>query len=386
MKLELVKYLMFQTKYDIISKEVIEGITIYEGTTHFIKDNHLNNIEIYKNIVLLFTPLKPSTLTAKGQFSNVQFNEEEIIDSLTIPSGCNILKVGCNFGEIFNEDPPFIPLEKPKRKSNRGRKPKEKKITRKTQGTGKYFSSQMQALVFNRLLEKILKIKIFRNGVFQVPGIYDKEMRDLIQPAKDLRKWLRHEFSDNSIEIVYFISVMRNYTCKLLDDGYCIILDNLKKVLLAEKRNTDYRDEVVGLLKNQYWHRVIPYVGKSSVMRIAEIQYDVERYSGLMVKFRRPVPWNTDKKTTIKILGSGKINFDGCNSEIEAIELFYWLQSFFHKHRKKIIYDENSESDESSSSGSGESIYDDMLESEDDDDEGFRLRLIRAGISYHKDD
>ena len=105
------------SKYDPVCYIKIEGIKIYRGTTHFIKELHKTNIAVYQeNHVELFTILKPSTLTAKGEFSNVEFMEEEVIDCINIPPGCNILKVGCNFGEIFNSQPPFVPEEKPKKK------------------------------------------------------------------------------------------------------------------------------------------------------------------------------------------------------------------------------------------------------------------------------
>ena len=102
------------------------------------------------------------------------------------------------------------------------------------------------------------------------------------------------------------------------------------------------------------------YIGyKNNTIGIAEIQNNCERYSGLIIKFYRPVQWRMDKRTTIKILRSGKINIDGGNSVEESYELYYWLESMFSEHFTSILYNPVAlyESDEYNV-GSGESIYD----------------------------
>ena len=102
---------------------------------------------------------------------------------------------------------------------------------------------------------------------------------------------------------------------------------------------------------------------KNNAIDIAEIQNNCERYFGLILKFYRPVPWKLSKKTTIKILRSGKINIDGGNSVEEAYELYYWLENVFLKNYETIIYDPSNIEDESDEYdiGSGGSVYDEDL-------------------------
>lgn len=366
----------------------IQGIKIYEGTTVSIKKDTLSRIEFFRHTpCVLFTSLEPSTLTAKGRFTNVKFVEKKLIERVTIPDGSNILKIGCNYGEVFNAAPPYKQPKKKEKTSNRGRKRKKKISTRKIQGSGKYFSSQIQALVYNEMAKKALKIKIFRTGVFQVPGIYDTDMLDLIKPTQDLKTWLRYTFNDDTIGIEYFISVMRNYKCRFKNPGKKLLLDEMKVALLAEKDNEVYSNDIRSALKNifPFYSIIADYVG-SNFMSIAEVHYKPERYFGLMIKFRRPVPWNTEKKTTIKILSSGKINFDGCNSELEALELYYWLCQFIEKNSGTIVYDPDEYESEDSSEASEKSIYDDDDIDADSDDEPLETPKVREGLSYHISD
>ena len=60
----------------------IDGIKIYTGTTQCIKTSLNRSIDSYKNVIMnsgkemLLSPLKPSTLTAKGKFSNISFSQK----------------------------------------------------------------------------------------------------------------------------------------------------------------------------------------------------------------------------------------------------------------------------------------------------------------------
>ena len=91
------------------------------------------------------------------------------------------------------------------------------------------------------------------------------------------------------------------------------------KIILTKKYNID----------NDTIKNIQDYIGKYvNKIQIAEIQNNCERYFGLIVKFCRPVPWKINKRTTIKILRSGKINIDGSNSIEESIELYLWLKIY----------------------------------------------------------
>jgi hypothetical protein len=359
-----------------------KGIKIYTGTTRYLKQKLRRSIASYKKAIsgtgkqILLSPLKPSTLTAKGKFNNIEFNEEEIIDMLAMPKDPCILKIGCNYGEIFNLESRHQPPNKKVKKSNRGRKPKMKaKSKRKLQGTGKYFSSQITFEVYHPEYKKIYKIKLFRNGHFQVPGVSHTEMNDLIYPITILRDYLREQFYDDSIETVYFISVMRNYKCSFENPNLFVYLNKLENVLINEKKAEKFNIDLQHIIDSQYSSREHPwidttkeYIGHINQMNIAEIQNNCERYFGLIIKFYRPIPWKKDKKTTIKILRSGKVNFDGGNSEEEIFELYYWLQWFILMNYEKVVYDEDAPDSDSTDTSGYESLYDTDSDSDSDSD------------------
>jgi hypothetical protein len=363
---------IYENKYDPLNYEMIEGIKIYTGTTTH-SDKQLGaTISQYKGLLnkqqKIFSELVPSTLTAKGKFNNIYFNEEDIIDMLTTPVGGYILKIGCNYGVIINPSPDYVAPPVRVRVSNRGRKPKNKpKSKRKLQGSGKFFSSQITFEIYNKVNCKIYKIKLFRNGGFQVPGVNKPNMSDLIIPIKILREYLRNEFVDNAIDIQYFISVMRNYICRIIDKNMLIRLNELETLLkgLKEMENIEPIIDVVDKF-HQRFNILCPeiikeYIGeKNNTIGMAEIQNNCERYFGLILKFYRPVPWKMTKRTTIKVLRSGKINIDGGNSIMESYELYHWIESMFAEYSSTILYNPTDIVSESDGYciGSGESVYD----------------------------
>jgi len=362
-----------ENKYDMLNYNIIDGVRIYDGTTKY-SDKHLdNNITYYKNFMndsnKIFTELVPSTLTAKGKFNNIYFNEEDIIDMLSTPVGGYILSIGCNYGVIINPSPDYTAPPVKIRISNRGRKPKNKpKSKRKLQGTGRYFSSQITFEIYNNFNKKRYKIKLFRNGGFQVPGVNKPDMSDLIVPIKILRDYLRAEFMDDSIDIQYFISVMRNYICRLRSDNTLIRLNELQTLLKTNKEmdSLDPANDLIDLLHKKYniigYESIKEYIGiKNNVICMAEIQNNCERYFGLILKFYRPVHWKMHKRTTIKVLRSGKINIDGGNSIKESYELYHWIESLFAQYAHSILYnpDTINITDDNYDIESGESLYDD---------------------------
>jgi TATA-box binding protein (TBP) (component of TFIID and TFIIIB) len=365
---------IIENKYDTLNYTVHDGIKIYTGTTYHSNIKITESLNKYKNFInptkKIFTELVPSTLTAKGYFTNISFEEAEIIDMLSEPSGGFILKIGCNYGEIENKNPDYVEPPPKVRVSNRGRKPKLKpKSKRKVQGSGKYFSSQITFNIYNPDNDKIYKIKLFRNGKFQVPGVKKPDMTDLIKPIKILRDYLRKEFVDDNIEIQYFISVMRNYICRMNNDNILIRLSDLE-TLFKNQKNMDNSNPLCDHIDNFKLSKlssdtIKKYLdNKQNEIGIAEIQNNCERYFGLILKFYRPVMWKMNKRTTIKILRSGKINIDGGNSIEEAYELYHWLEYIFTEFASVILFDKTNAvitSDTDTDSDSVESIYDDDL-------------------------
>lgn len=322
--------------------DVIDDIKIYTGTTRRSHELYMKSIDYLKSLIKdskLFTDIEPSTLTAQGSMSNVSFDEREIFDMLSDPRD-NILMIGCNYGEKFNPNY-VIPEAAPR--SGRGRKPKPKpKTQRKPQGSGKYFSSQITFLIRHPETSIIYKIKLFRNGVFQVPGIKDPSMSDLVMPICILRDYLAYNF-DEDVQVLNFRAVMRNYKSKLIDSTVHIDLEELENCINRHKSYQKFLPALKKILKPlapKFVDRALKFIGKTNPLNIAEITYNTDRCFSLILKFYRPTKSDMNKKTTVKLLKrGGKINFDGGNSELEILELYYWIQYIYTLHQKDIIVD-----------------------------------------------
>lgn len=353
-----------------------DGIKIFDGINQDVKTTYERKISAMSSWVKekLLTPLQPSTLTAQGIMSGVHFDERNLIEILPNPTGA-ILMIGCNYGELFN--PEYKPVVKTK-VSGRGRKPKPKKESkRKTQGNGKYFSSQITFLIRHPELNTDYKIKLFRNGVFQVPGVHNPTMLDLVLPVKILREYLTGVFT-TEIQIMNFTAVMRNYKSKLLDDNLHVCLERLEEIIVKEKSPANYKhtiDYMSSPLLDRHRDAVRAMMKFYNPLNIAEMTYNTDRCSSLIIKFYRPSIADNGKKTTVKLLKKGKINFDGGNSQQEVDELYHWLEYIYTKYAAEILFDihtiTNSYASDTSS-GTGESIYD--SDSDDEPDSPVRTR------------
>jgi hypothetical protein len=236
----------------------------------------------------------------------------------------------------------------------------QKYSRRKILGCGKYFSSQITFEIFGSSSQKIYKIKIFRNGNFQAPGIKNKEMLDIIDPLISLINYLKEQF-ETDINIAYIISVMRNYLSnvitkpfisKLKDHngkdkiiGTHIFLDRLD-IKCRQEKNSNYITpnealQIYNILSKIFNNKIACIIYdfcNFTTIKIAGITNNSEKSGGLLLKFDRPIPEKPNKKMTVKITSTGKINFDGCNSEIEVQELYYWLHNIFRRHYNEIIF------------------------------------------------
>lgn len=194
----------------------------------------------YKQVPLLFSIIENSTCTVEGLLSNVSHTEEEFTPILECEG--DIVAIDSNFGHKKLESYYNAPKI---RKSNRGRKKKEKpKSNRKFQGDGSSFNSQIsftvlgivirkkplmpdkhsaKAVIFTEdkvIYEKFTKeykIKIFRNGKFTVPGVLTEDLSDVRAPLTKLSYYFSDLFIEN-VEIINLFSVMRNYKFHLLNE------------------------------------------------------------------------------------------------------------------------------------------------------------------------
>lgn len=310
------------------------GIRIYTGLTEQIRQTLQLRIDNYRRVLARYMEQSPtiprlgcltsSTITAQGCITGIQFNEEELITRIPPPTG-NIMFIGCNFGELSN--PAYVQKQKPQKSTVKGRRPKLKtRPKRIMKGTGKYFGSQMTFDIMNVENGHIYKIKLFRTGVFQVPHVRSPDMGDLCGPIITLLEYLKPIFGP-TITVTDFKAVMRNYKSELTDPNHYVDLQQMNSVLRQLKNDDRFTEPDAEELHSQ-------------ALGIAEITYNVDRHASLLVKFNRPTTADPTKQTTIKLIKSGKINFDGGSNRLEIEELYLIISMIYATKSAEVIVDQ----------------------------------------------
>jgi len=93
---------------------------------------------------------------------------------------------------------------------------------------------------------------------------------------------------------------------------------------------------------------------KSKDNLLSHIKYDQENYPGFLIKVKTPIFNANDKRTTIKVFPSGKVNIDGSNNQKEATFIYYWLNDLFCQH-PEFIYEPRQNYNDSDSEFSSDS-------------------------------
>lgn len=321
--------------------EYITSLTMH---TNAPIDANVNlHVGVDADTMIHFTEYKLSTITVDAFLTNVEFHEEDMVQWAT--PNKRVIRVCSNFGEVIYDKytPPL-----PKVKSNRGRKKKEKpKKKRQIQGSGKYMNSQATFEVLSiNIPNKIYKIKIFRNGRIQIPGVINDNLDDAIDVIEQARLVvidalgmslddvkLRNS-SGGEIGIVMKNTIWRTVDIHNNPDRW-IIDQNIFKELLLEQRakfeNIQILDQTVKL--------------------------NPELYQGLTFKLKTK---SYPTHSTYKIFRSGKINLDRCNDANEQFALSKWLLDFINDNRKIFMYDQTivntmgDDSDDSDADASGD--------------------------------
>lgn len=132
-----------------------------------------------------FSPPVPTTITINGQLNGVDMMEETLIKYVDIEQ--SLACVECNFGHKMTPEYRLIYEEECKRREDKAKlkvtKKKPGQQERKVQGDGTCFASQLTFIdrkyvpaycdgdtVEDYEVRKFFKIKVFRNGVLQIPG------------------------------------------------------------------------------------------------------------------------------------------------------------------------------------------------------------------------
>jgi len=284
-----------------------------------------------------FNDLTLSTITVESKISNIKFKESELILKLGLSDKIpEIIKIGCNYGEYISDK--YIELTTSVKKSNRGRKKKNKPISnRKVQGNGKYFNSQITFTILDSDDKKFYHLKLYTNGTIQITYVCYEDIT-LIQPIIDLVikvispiDSIKINLSDD-IKMVYLKSIMRNYKFNIIPENTFIDLNKLKLILLQFK---EYQNKQ---LTNNF-QNIIEYDNNLLLsLEIGLIKCNFEKYTGIIVKFKTPLIDKPHKLTTVKIFSSGKINIDGANTYDESFIIKKIISSLIYYNKNNIIY------------------------------------------------
>lgn len=259
----------------------------------------------------IFGPLLPSTISALCKFENVRFDEKKFMETVE-PSG-RIHRITSNYGEKTNinfvKKPPKVNL------TNKGRKKKLREPSmRRLQGNGSSLNTQVTLWVQSlNDMYKYYKCKVFKNGTGGIPGGLYPELEDIIDATCVVRDKLK-EVLETEVNVIDLYTILRNYKFSMIDTTKRINLQRLYSILLDMHRNND------------------PFVSN-----MYQLILNNERYQGLKLKFPTPSEKNPDKKTTIKIYRSGKINIDGAVSDESARYYNKKILKIFDKYKYLVI-------------------------------------------------
>ena len=288
------------------------------------------NIKPNQYMGTIIDPIKPSTITVGGKFTNLALDEKTDVGT-RFRAESPIMLVGSNFG-VDLADGYSKPVKKPKT-SKRGRKPKDKQPKKRIQGTGDYFNSQITFYVMSDVLvDKIYKFKVYRPGNFQVPGVLKTDMSDVDKPIESLCRYFSR-ITGNEVVATDFVVQMRNCKTKL-SDSVITINPLVLGAIIAREQTT------------------------ANEMKICKVEYlTAQNSSRVVVKFARPTDKDPAKQITLKILKQ-KINFEGAVDFGGVVELYWWLNDLLLNHYDKVINDPDAPQYDSESSDTDASSID----------------------------
>jgi TATA-box binding protein (TBP) (component of TFIID and TFIIIB) len=334
-----------------------------------------------ETIVPKFTELTHSTGSVKFRLTNVNFRDEKLIKRIqklrenadaefdilkanTISA--QILKIGCNFGEVIL--PGYKERVTKPPTTNRGRKrSKGNKNKRKVQGTGKYFNSQLtfevklnltpfevytntkkRKIDLNsyeldkkdrrddgeyRVVSYIYKVKIFRNGKGQIPGLRTEDESEIRKVLKPIKNFFSMYFG-HPVRATDFYRFIQNYKSEIIGD-YEYEIQKLQNFFKS-------------LDNGEYPKRIF--------------RVKASTHSKLLVYFNTPIEQDKKKTTNLTIYRKGSINIDGAINRESADRILKYFKNVLKKHNN-FLYDPDAVSTESSSIESSESDEEKLEES-----------------------
>jgi TATA-box binding protein (TBP) (component of TFIID and TFIIIB) len=231
------------------------------------------------------------------------------------------------------------------------------KNKRKIQGTGKYFNSQMTFYVKSdiskfdayhdptkkqglelykldkkqknpegewKILSYIYKVKVFRNGKAQIPGLrteFDKEAKQVLKPIINFFA----KFFDKRVKATGFNKFIQNYKSCIVEDVQ-YEMDKLLKHFMALEQGAYPKD--IRRLKASAHSKLLIYFNTSEKL-----------------------PDGSPKLTNLTIYRKGSINVDGAISRESAEKILKYFKKILNKN-PNLLYDPNISSSEDYSSES----------------------------------
>ncbi len=268
-----------------------------------------------------FTEHTISTITVSAAIKNFNCHEDEL--PVICMTNKTVVEIVSNFCERI--DPDYADLVEKNKTRQRRHKKKQKKVKkiRKMQGNGKYINSQTTFYVLppfdgiirrdgkeysvmrKSKLNKPYKMKLFRTGAIQIPGILRADMMDAYYVIDEVIKVLNDAFGE---EPGFFILeeepkiVMMNYIWRIKDIDVLLDLNNLSEELKKYNKEDIYIDKI-------------------------EVIYNPEKYQGLLCKLKKENDPNI-KFTTLKIFSSGKINATFKTNTDDVVFIKDWFSTF----------------------------------------------------------
>jgi TATA-box binding protein (TBP) (component of TFIID and TFIIIB) len=113
-----------------------------------------------------------------------------------------------------------------------------------------------------------------------------------------------------------------------------------KRLIEQEKNSPYFKYYLSSIIRNKNTVQMIDSIlSKKNDINLAERSYNPDKAPPFSIKLQRPGLKTEDKKTTVKLLKSGKLNFDGANSDLEVCEIYYWTYFMYIKYFAEIVVD-----------------------------------------------
>ncbi len=282
-------------------------------------------------MAVTLSPVSITMYTVKAKFANIDFHEQELIK--WVEPTKTVVRIGSNYGEKNHET--YVPPVKAQPQSKRGRRKKIKVVKyRKRNGNGKYMNSQISFYVNSKFINgKIFKMKLFRTGTIQIPGVTSDNLEDIHFIINEVRLVLVDALGCDDDEI---------YLEKIQDKELLVTLKNYKWAIQDTKWIID-RDRMINSVQD-----IISGKTPDKKIEIESIKYRVVKYPGVLFAIRTK---GYDNYACIRIFKSGKINLS-LRKDIDntiAEDIRDWTERFFNANINKFIYDSTIEADDSDS-------------------------------------